>query len=120
VLRPKKQYAVVMLLRILLRCVIALGLLLQGGFGAGAAFAGAPDAHHHCHASMAHSGDAPKCPCCPTKSTIVDCASMCAVVAMLPPTNMTFALILPSPAPAGENDRVVLAVIDTPLRPPIS
>ena len=105
-------------LHILLRVFIAVGLLLQGGVGATAAFASGTNGHH-CHSAMSHDGQAPKCPCCPAKSFDMSCADACMTVAALPAVPMTFNLPLVSISPPIERTRLIVAVIDTPLRPPI-
>jgi len=67
-------------LQMLLRVVLALAILLQGSFGVGSAYAEARSGHHG-HASPTAEGHPAKCPCCP-KSSDVDCASFCALVAL--------------------------------------
>jgi hypothetical protein len=105
-------------LRILLRVVIAIGLLLQGGVGATAAFATGMGGHH-CHSAMSDDGQAPKCPCCPAKSFLT-CADACMTVAALPVVTLTFNLPLVSISPPIERMRLIAAPIDTLLRPPIA
>jgi hypothetical protein len=106
------------MLRIALRVLIAIALLLQGGIGATAAFASGPNGHH-CHASMGHDGQAPKCPCCPAKSFGMSCADACMTVAALSALPPTYKLPLVSISPPIERTRLVISAIDTPLRPPI-
>jgi hypothetical protein len=106
------------MLRIALRALIAIALLLQGVGGATAAFASAPSGHH-CHSSMSHDGQAPKCPCCPAKS-FMSCADMCMTVAALPSIATAFKLpVVSIPVPI-EPTRLIISPIDTPLRPPIA
>jgi hypothetical protein len=114
----KSAYAMPMGLRILLRVVIAIGLLLQGVVGSTAAFA-SDTSGHHCHSTMSHDGQAPKCPCCPAKS-FVSCADACMTVAALPAVTLTFNLPLISISPPIERTRLVAAPIDALLRPPIA
>ena len=106
-------------LSVLLRVVIAIGLLLQGGVGATAAFASATNGHH-CHSAMSHDGQAPKCPCCPAKSFGVSCADACMTVVALPAATVTFNLPIVSISPPIERTRLIAAPIDTLLRPPIA
>jgi hypothetical protein len=108
-----------MLVRVLLRLVIAIGLILQGGIGATAAFA-SPPGGHHCHASMSHDGHAPKCPCCPAKSFGMSCADMCVTVAALPSLPAAYRPLSLSMSPPRESARLVISPIGTPLRPPIA
>jgi len=104
--------------RLALRLLIAIALILQGGMGATVAFASGPNGHH-CHSSMSHDGQAPKCPCCPAKSFGMSCADMCMTVAALPSIPAAFNPSGISISPPIERPRLVIATIDTPLRPPI-
>jgi hypothetical protein len=105
--------------RIALRFLIAIALILQGGVGATAAFASGPNGHH-CHSSMSHDGQAPKCPCCPAKSFGMSCADACMIAAALPSLAAAFNLPVTSIPTPIERTRLVVAAIDTPLRPPIA
>ena len=118
VLQRKTSYAKPML-RIALRLLIALALILQGGVGATAAFASGTSGHH-CHSSMDHDGQAPKCPCCPAKSFGMSCADACMTVAALPSVPATFHLHVDSISPSIDRTPLVAAAIDMPLRPPIA
>ncbi|HKP66232.1 MAG TPA: hypothetical protein VJX31_06370 [Casimicrobiaceae bacterium] len=104
------------MLRIVLRILIAIGLVLQGSVGATAAYAAS---QHHCTMSGHDHGQAPKCPCCPAKS-LLGCADICATVAALPETARALAVAPPSTPPAIETQRVVAAAIEMLLRPPIA
>lgn len=104
------------MLRIVLRVLIAIGLILQGMAGATAASA---MAKHHCHMSSQHDGEAPKCPCCPSKSPM-SCADMCSTIAAMPDTMQLAAIAVKPSPPAIERPHFVVAAIDTPLRPPIA
>jgi hypothetical protein len=108
-----------MLSRIALRFLIAVALILQGGVGATAAFASGPNGHH-CHSSMSHDGQAPKCPCCPAKSFGMSCADACMTVAALPSLAAAFNLPVTSIPPPVEQTPLVVTAIDMPLRPPIA
>jgi hypothetical protein len=102
-------------LRFALRVIIAVSLLLQGGFGASFAQAAVG---HDCGMSGHHHGQAPKCPCCPAKS-LGDCADMCVTVATLHDAAPTFVVAPALPSSPIERPRFVAASIDTPFRPPI-
>lgn len=102
-------------LRIVLRLLIAVALILQGGIGA-AAYA---SMGHHCTMAGHHDGQAPKCPCCPAKS-LADCADACMTVAALPGDVPVFRVTLPPAPPSIERPRFANGSIDTPLRPPIA
>jgi hypothetical protein len=115
---PKKFYPSGMPLRIVLRLLITIGLLLQGGVGATTAYA-AGASGHHCHPSAGHDGPARKCPCCPSRSPGMTCADACMTVAALPVSAAIFNLPVLSIAPSGEPTRMVVVSIDPPLRPPI-
>jgi hypothetical protein len=115
----KRPTLLSMLSRIALRFLIAVALILQGGVGATAAFASGPNGHH-CHSSMSHDGQAPKCPCCPAKSFGMSCADACMTVAALPSLPAAFNLPVTSISPPIERTPLVVAAIDTPLRPPIA
>jgi hypothetical protein len=105
-----------MALRVVLRILIAIGLILQGSIGATAAYA---SGGHHCAMSSHHDGQPAKCPCCPAKS-LADCADLCMTIAAMPDAMPAFGVTL-APAPAQiERARFVGASIDTPLRPPIA
>jgi hypothetical protein len=106
------------MLRIALRLLIAVALLLQGFVGATAAFAAGPSGHH-CHSSMSHGGQVPKCPCCPAKSFGTSCADACTTVAALPSLPAAFNPSVTLISPPIERLRLIVAAIDTPLRPPI-
>ena len=108
-----------MLVRVLLRLMIAIGLILQGGVGATAAFASAPGGHH-CHSLQNHDGQTPKCPCCPAKSFGMSCADMCMTVAALPSPPAPFGHVSVSMSPPLGSVRLVVSAIDAPLRPPIA
>lgn len=117
-LQRKTAYAMPML-RIALRILVALALILQGGVGATAAFASGPSGHH-CHSSVNHDGQAPKCPCCPAKSFGMSCADACMTVAPLPSLPAAFNLSIASISPAIERTPLIVAAVDPPLRPPIA
>jgi hypothetical protein len=108
-----------MFVRFTLRALIAFALILQGAAGATAAFASRPNSHH-CHSSMSHDGQAPKCPCCPAKLFGMSCADACMTVAALPVIPITFNLQVTSISLPIETPRISGAVTDTPLRPPIA
>jgi len=103
-------------MHVVLRILIAIGLVLQGSAGATAAYAAS---EHHCNMAGHHHGQAPKCPCCPAKS-LLGCADICATVAALPETAPRLVLAPPSAPPAVESQRVVAAAIEMLLRPPIA
>lgn len=104
-----------MLFRVLLRLTIAIGLILQGGMGATAAYA---SGGYHC-AMAGHHGGTHKCPCCPAKS-IADCADACMVIAALPAATIAITPSLAPAPPAFERPGFVAVSIDRPLRPPIA
>ncbi|HEY6893770.1 MAG TPA: hypothetical protein VI258_06365 [Rhodanobacteraceae bacterium] len=101
--------------RIVLRVVIAFGLILQGMAGATAASA---TAIHHCHTSSQYDGGAPKCPCCPAKSPM-SCADTCSITATVPAAIGLVAVAAESSLAVIERPRFLAAALDTPLRPPI-
>jgi len=105
-------------LQMLLRVVLALAILLQGSFGVGSAYAEARSGHHG-HASPTAEGHPAKCPCCP-KSSDVDCASFCALVALPAAISPVFPKIVAADAPVGGSARWIGAAVDRPLRPPIA
>jgi len=105
-----------MFARILIRFVLAVGLILQGGIGATAAYAAST---HHCSMSH-HDGEAPKCPCCPAKSLGMSCADACMAVAALPASPPAFQLDIAPTLHSIERPRCVSASIGTLLRPPIA
>lgn len=119
VLHRQTFYANAVPVRLALRILIAIALILQGGVGATAAFASGPSGHH-CHSSMSHDGQAPKCPCCPAKSFGMSCADACMMVAALPALPARFTLSVTSVSPPIERTPLIVAAIDTPLRPPIA
>ena len=116
---PAKVLPYDMPLRILLRVVIAIGLLLQGGLGATAAYASSLHGHH-CHSSASHDGRAPKCPCCPSKSFGMNCADACMTFVVLPALSASLDLPLGTISHPIVRTRLIVAAIDTPLRPPIA
>jgi hypothetical protein len=107
------------MLRVALRILIAVSLFLQGGIGATAADA-SDMRGHHCHSSMSHHGQPPKCPCCPAKMFGMSCADACMTVAALPTLPAMFRPPAVSASPALEGPRLVAVAIATPLRPPIA
>ena len=115
VLASSTVYAIAVPLLIVLRVLVAIALILQGGIGASAYVS----MGHHCAMAGHHGGQAPKCPCCPAKS-LADCADACTTVAALPCGVPAIHVTLP-PAPRWiERARYVEGSIDTPLRPPIA
>jgi hypothetical protein len=98
-----------------LRVLVSIALILQGGIGA-AAYA---SMGHHCTMAGHHDGQTPKCPCCPAKS-LADCADACMIVAALPAGVPAFNVTVPPPPSPIERPLFVEGSVDTPLRPPIA